>query len=265
MRALLAQLEPLPGSPAANASRAAEMIRDQEDCAALVVFPELYLSGYDLAAVGETAIEPDGPVLGGIRRAAAESGTAVAIGFAEQRGSALANSLALIDEHGTLSSVYRKVQLFGDEAEVFEAGDELVVWEAAGRRIGPLICFDIEFPEPARALARAGADMLVTAAANMEPYFEDHVVASRARALDNRVPHLYVNRCGEEAGVRFVGGTRAVRSDGTVSAAAGQQAEQTLDVRVEDAGSTDERVEYLTHVREDLKVIAPTSTRGGST
>ena len=46
--------------------------------------------------------------------------------------------------------------LFGAEADVFEAGDELVVAELAGRRVGPLICFDMEFPEPARALAARG-------------------------------------------------------------------------------------------------------------
>ena len=93
--------------------------------------------------------------------------------------------------------------------------------ELAGLRVGPLICFDMEFPELARALARAGADLLVTASANMEPFYSDHQIASQARALDNRLPHLYCNRCGVEAGLVFVGGSRAVRSDGTIAAQAG--------------------------------------------
>ena len=45
--------------------------------------------------------------------------------------------------------------------------------------VGPLICFDIEFPEPARELAAAGAELLVTASANMAPFGPDHEVATR--------------------------------------------------------------------------------------
>ena len=41
----------------------------------------------------------------------------------------------------------------------------------------------------------------------MEPFYADHLIARQARALDNRLPHLYVNRCGGEAGLEFVGGS----------------------------------------------------------
>jgi hypothetical protein len=48
----------------------------------------------------------------------------------------------------------------------------------------------------------------------MEPYGPDHALAARARALDNRRPHVYVNRTGEEAGKRFVGASCAVDAGG---------------------------------------------------
>ena len=58
--------------------------------------------------------------------------------------------------------------------------------------MGPMICFDVEFPEVARTLARRGADVLVTISANMEPLGPDHDTAASARALENGLPHLYV-------------------------------------------------------------------------
>lgn len=262
MRSLLAQLSPVPGAPQANARRAAEIVAGAD--ADLIVLPELWLSGYDLDRVHESAVEPDSPALGALRQSAATAGTAIVVGFAERRGGQVTNALAMIDERGELAAVYRKVQLFGQEQKVFDAGEELAVTELAGRRVGSLICFDMEFPEPARALARAGADLLVTASANMEPFYSDHRIASQARALDNRLPHLYCNRCGEEAGLVFVGGSRAVRSDGTIAAQASGE-EELLEAEVGRDETGDERIDYLAQLREGIGVKAATTGTGGST
>lgn len=258
MRALLAQLDSS-GTSEAAAGRAAELVRSEPGLD-LAAFPELYLCGYDLEAAASRAIEPGAAPIAMLREVAADASTAIVVGFAERRGSAVANSLALIDERGDLADVYRKTHLFGDEEAVFEPGEELVIAEMGGRRVGPMICFDMEFCEPARALARAGADLLVTVAANMEPFYGDHLIASQARALDNRLPHLYVNRCGEEGGLRFVGGTRSLRTDGSIGATAiGAEA---LVVEVEEPGADDDRVDYLAHLREDLKIKNPNATGG---
>ncbi len=94
-----------------------------------------------------------------------------------------------MDERGTIAAVYRKVQLFGgDESDAFVAGDELLVVEFCGVKVGLMICFDVEFPEVARSLARAGAELLVTISANMEPFGNDHAVFVSARALENGLP-----------------------------------------------------------------------------
>jgi predicted amidohydrolase len=257
MRAVLAQLEPLPGDVGSNARRAAIAVAGASE-ADLVVFPELYLCGYDLATVRSLAVAPDGPDLAEVRESAAAVGTAVLIGLAEERGEAVANSLVAIGPDGRTAGIARKVQLFGEEAAVFEAGDDLSVIELAGRQLGLMICFDMEFPECARALARAGAELLVTASANMAPFHGDHEVASRARALDNRLAHLYVNRVGSEAGLDFVGGSRAIRSDGSVVADAGDHDEQMLDVEVPQDEHGDERTDYLALVRDDLRAVRAT-------
>jgi predicted amidohydrolase len=267
VRALLAQLAPAPGDLGANARAAAEVVARHPD-ADLAVFPELFLCGYDLARVRALAVSADGPALAPVRSAAAESATAVLVGLAEDRGAAIANSLVAIGADGAVAGVARKVQLFGDEADVFRAADELAMLELAGHRVGPMICFDVEFPEWARALARAGSEVLVTAASNMAPFHEDHLLASRARALDNRLPHLYVNRVGTEAGLRFVGGSRAVAPDGTVLADAGPDGERLLAVEVALDRGDDERVDYLAHLRYDVALAAArplaAAPRGGA-
>lgn len=262
MKALLAQIEPAPGDVYRNTDRAVELIVGAN--ADLIVFPELCLPGYDLRSVRAAAIDADSPPIATIRAAASDAHTAVIVGFAESRGSSVSNAAALIDERGVLVAVYRKIQLFGDEQAVFEPGEKLFVAELAGRLVGTLICFDMEFPEPARALARAGVDLLVTVAANMEPFYSDHRIASQARALDNRIPHLYCNRCGTEAGIEFVGGSRALRADGTIADEAGSE-EALLAVSAASRGVDDDRVDYLSHLPQAIDVQAPTSVTGGNT
>lgn len=232
MRALLAQLASAPGQTAVNAERAAAALAAHPDVE-IAVFPELFLGGYELALVAETARAPDCAELQTIAAAAASASTAVVVGFAERAGdSRLFNSVACIDRDGLLAGVYRKTRLFGAEPDVFEPGDEQVLVRLAGVDVGPLICFDIEFPEPARELAAAGAELLVTASANMAPFGPDHEVATRVRAAENRLPHLYANGVGDIGGFRLVGGSRSVDAAGAVLADAGSGDELLLVVPV---------------------------------
>ena len=120
------------------------------------------------------------------------------IGFAERTPEGLANSVACFDRDGSARGVYRKnepVRKRG-RGRLRRPDEELLIAELAGRRVAPLICFDIEFPEPARQVTLAGADLLVTASANMEPYYLDHAIGTVARAHENRRPHLYANTVG---------------------------------------------------------------------
>lgn len=254
MRVLLAQLTPVPGDLDANAAAIAAALAAHPE-AELAVFPELFLTGYDPGRAAELAIAADESPLAAVRAVARRHGTALLLGFAERTAEGgVANAVACVENDGSLVATYRKTHLFGEaERAVFAAGDGLAVVELAGRRIGPLICFDVEFPEPARALARAGAELLVTLAANMEPYGPDHTLAARARALDNRLPHVYVNRVGAEAGLDFVGLSAAIGPDGRPLAELGA-AEAVLVADVPVGAPAGDDVDYLTHLRDDLPV-----------
>jgi (R)-amidase len=232
VRALLAQLASVRGQTQANADRAVEILGAHPDVE-IAVFPELFLGGYDLSLVLQSARAPDSSELNSIAAAAAAASTAVVVGFAERaEDGSLFNSVACIDRDGSLAGVYRKTRLFGAEPDVFRAGDEQRVVRLTGLDVGPLICFDVEFPEPAREVAAAGAELLVTISANMAPFWPDHEVATRARALENRLPHLYTNGVGAIGGFQLVGGSRSVDPSGVVLAEAGSVEEALLVVPV---------------------------------
>lgn len=255
MLALLAQLESVLRNPRANVERAVEALAAHPE-ADLAVFPELFLSAYDLRSLDETARPADCDELAAVAEAAARTATAVVIGFAERDGrGSLFNSVACIDRDGTQAGVYRKTQLFARERKVFRAGRELRIVQLAGLAAAPLICFDVEFPELPRALACAGAELLVTASANMEPYAADHELATRARALENHLPHLYANAVGTIGRLSFVGRSRSVAPSGAVLAEAGA-GEALLVAPVETAGAADESIDYLKQLPGPLPVVA---------
>ena len=265
MKALLCQLTSRLGDCPHNARRAAAAILAHPE-ATLAVFPELYLGGYSYQHLDETARTVGDEELVVVRRACAEAGTAAVVGFAERTERGLANSAAVFDGDGSLVGVYRKTQLFGDERRAFVPGEEQLVLPLLGRRAAPLICFDIEFPEPARAVALAGADLLVTASANMRPFYVDHEVASRARAVENRVAHLYANAVGPGDDFVFVGGSRAVSPLGEVVGEASQDREELLVVDVPEPGGVDERVDYLKALQPvpPVRLLDLVPSRGGS-
>lgn len=253
MQVLLAQLAPAPGDPSANLATVVRLL-DEYPAADFAVFPELFVSGYAPRSAEAVALAADDQAFSRITETARARRTAVIVGFAERLTDGIANSVACIDRDGAWVGCYRKTHLFGcEERGAFVAGDDLLVVDLGGVSVAPLVCFDIEFPEPARAVSQAGADVLVTVAANMEPYGPDHELAARARALENRRTHIYVNRVGEEAGHRFAGGSLIAGPDGQVSAALGGEPRVlAVDVRPREAVPAD--VDYLSQVRTGLPV-----------
>jgi (R)-amidase len=274
VRVLLAQLAPATHDVTGNVTTACRLLDEHPD-ADLAVFPELYVQAYALK--GLAPLEPGARALGPLFDAAARRRTAVMVGLAERvpatgdraRGghaagaAAMANTAVCIDEQGSLVASYRKVHLFGAEHRYFAAGGEYLVVPLAGVRVGPLVCYDLEFPEPARTLATAGAELLVTLSANMDPYAEDHALFLRVRALENGLPHVYVNCVGQEGRLRFCGGSAVADAAGRVVA---QLPAYAPDVRVVDVpvdgrgGATGQAPpEYLSDRRSEVtaRVVRP--------
>lgn len=230
----------------------------------LVVFPELFLSGYTVIDVDGVAIRADGPELKELADLAQSNSTALIVGVAgRSTGGGFANSAVCVDEYGEIAGIYQKAQLYGEgERGAFVAGEELRVVELCGLKVGIMICFDIEFPEIARVLARGGAELLVTISANMEPFGDDHAIFARARALENRLPHVYVNQVGPgEGGLVFTGESTMVTRDGVIVAQAGPSEETVLDRTLHLTPGRDERPDYLSELRLPTPQVRETGVR----
>jgi predicted amidohydrolase len=103
------------------------------------------------------------------------------------------NTAVVFGGDGALLAAYRKLHLFDAfaqrESDVVAPGDAVVVTTLCGVRVGPQICYDIRFPELARAQAIDGARLVTVSAAWQAGLFkEEHwVTMLRARAIENTV------------------------------------------------------------------------------
>src|SRR5690606_30250830 len=104
----------------------------------------------------------EGPQVRALQALSQSHGIAIVAGFAERAGGRIYNSLALA-EGAAPPAVYRKTHLYGDyERALFTPGEvQPVLRDLQGLRLGFLICYDVEFPENARRLAKAGAELVV--------------------------------------------------------------------------------------------------------
>jgi predicted amidohydrolase len=191
MRVALGQL-PISPDPAVNLGRVREALTDAARRGAdLAVFPEATQArfGSDLRAVAEPL---NGPFGAGLADAARDTGVALVAGvFEPAPDGRVYNTAVAYDGAGTLVAAYRKIHLFDSlgerESEVVAPGSEPVVTDLAGIRVGIMTCYDVRFPELARALVARGAELIVIPAAWAAGLFkEEHwVTLVRARAIEN--------------------------------------------------------------------------------
>ena len=221
----VAQLNPTVGDVAGNADKA----RKARDLAAargadLVVFPELFISGYppeDLVLK---------PAFQAACRAAVEalaresaSGPALVIGSPWVEAGKLYNAVALIDA-GRISGLRFKVDLpnYGvfDEKRVFAPGPLPGPVSFRGVRIGLPICEDIWGPEPTECIAETGGEILLVP--NGSPYrrgiVDERLSVTVARVTETHLPLLYVNQVGGQDELVFDGASFALNPDGTLAA-----------------------------------------------
>jgi len=204
--------------------------------AALLILPEMYLSGYNIGPEAAHKFAVTAAGLAPAREAARRHNIALAFGYPEKVGDDVANSAVLIGPDGEILLNYRKTHLFGDlDRAMFKAvGTEFPVAELNGLKIGLLICYDIEFPEPARRLALAGADLILIPTAQMEPYEQVARYVLPARAYENQVYTAYANHSGQEGELSYIGLSSLCGPDGAILALAGR-GEEMLYATIEPA------------------------------
>lgn len=223
--------------------------------AGLIVFPELFLCGYDVGeAVFGAAETAGGPSAEAIARLAARSGVAILYGYPERDGVRVYNSAQLIDGSGRAVANYRKTHLYGAwERRVFTPGDGLVSVTLGELKIGILICYDVEFPEAVRSLALDGAELVAVPTALIRPFAIVARTLVPARAFENQVHVAYAGLCG----TGFCGLSCIVGPDGRELARA-SEAPMLLFAEIDPAAAAASRKlnPYLNDRRPDLYRLA---------
>ncbi|MGV3563151.1 MAG: carbon-nitrogen hydrolase family protein [Nocardioides sp.] len=217
--------------PARNRERLAELVPEGAD---LVVLPEAFARDFgpvddDLASAGE---EQGGRFDAELSRVAAARGTTVVAGAFERSDDPARPFNTLLVRGGAVAA-YRKIHLYDSfgyrESDRLTAGPTTpVTVEVGGLVVGLMTCYDLRFPEHARALVDAGAQLLVVPAAWVagERKVDHWRTLVRARAIENTV---FVAACAQPA-PRYSGHSMLVDPLGDVLAEAGPGSAEEVEV-----------------------------------
>lgn len=180
----------------------------------LFLFPE----GMTVVGTGKTYVEVGesvpGPTTKRLAQLAVKRNAYVAAGLYESEGEAVYNTAVLIDRKGNLVGKYRKVYLPREEFERgLTPGNTFPVFDTDFGRLGMMICYDVFFSDPARALAAQGAEVILL------PIWGGDETLAKARAIENRIflvtsgydhPTYIMDPNGERLSVAQQDGTVAI-------------------------------------------------------
>ena len=258
IRVAVVQFCPGFGRKADNLDRVERLVRGTG--ADLYVLPELSTTGYFFTSrreAAEVAERADGPTWERFRDLAQATGAVIAAGFAEADGDRLFNSCLLALPGRPDPVVYRKTHLFYREKECFDPGDTgffCVQDPTRDLRIGPMVCYDWRFPEAARSLALAGADVIVCPANLVTEAWRP---VMPARAIENKVFVALANRTGREVregeDLLFKGGSAVYGWNGRALVQAGADEEAVLVAEIDPRETRDKSFNALNDVLRDRR------------
>ncbi|HKW03744.1 MAG TPA: carbon-nitrogen hydrolase family protein [Nitrososphaerales archaeon] len=185
----------------------------------LVCFPELATTGYSLGKKWrDLADEVPGNITDELSKIAAECGFNLLCGIDEKGTEGrIYDSAVLIDPSGKIFGTYRKVHLWGEERKYFTPGESFPIFKIKLFRFGIGICYDLEFPESTRTMAKKGAQLAIFPSAEPSHFQKtvDNYILSRSS--ENCIFVAFSNRVGRERkDVSFFGHSQIASPDGRV-------------------------------------------------
>ncbi|MBW7884017.1 MAG: carbon-nitrogen hydrolase family protein [Caldilineaceae bacterium] len=216
----------------ANLARALLLIeRAAKEKAGLVMFGEMYLSGYrtdEYLHKYATVIDPPDAHVQKLMERAKALDIYIVMGAATFGGSIpgdIYNSALVIGPEGYIGT-YRKTHVaafpysmgVSKERCFYSPGQELPVFDTRIGRLGIHICYDMSFPEVARVQTLKGADILLNVSASAAGFEEFWVHGLFMRAVENVTWYVVCSVVGEQRGDVLFGGSRVVAPTGQVVA-----------------------------------------------
>jgi (R)-amidase len=264
----LAQLVCEDGSIERNLARMDQIIEEYGSNHDLIVFPETYIMGFPNREICRSLSQTlEGSIVNHLEQKAREADVMIVSGLYERDGENVYNTSALVGPTGLLLS-YRKTHLWVGESSKVEAGNCFRSCSWDGTKLGLLICYDIEFPETARAVASLGTELLIVTDGNMAPYGPVHRVALQARAQENQIFVAMVNRIGEGSdggeSTYFVGGSMIVDPYGRIMVEASDDKEEVISASIDLSlvQESRQRYHYLNDRRLQFNIKEKDSSQG---
>ncbi len=236
--------------------------------ASLVVLQELHTGLYfcqsedtDQFELAETIPGPSTETFGALAK---ELGIVIVTSLFEKRAPGLYHNTAVVlEKDGSIAGRYRKMHIPDDpgyyEKFYFTPGDlGFTPIDTSVGRLGVLVCWDQWYPEAARLMAMAGAEMLIyptaigwdprDTAEEQQRQLNAWITIQRGHAVANGIPVVSVNRTGfeaapseQDAGSQFWGNSFVAGCQGEFLAEAGADEEQVLVVEIDKKRSEDVR------------------------
>ncbi len=234
-----------------------------EEGAELIVLPEVFSTGFCYDSIGENAERPPYPTIEAICGFSKEHdciliGSIIEAVEGENTISPhnqIYHNLGFCIESGKIAGTYRKTHIFGQERSYFSGGGTIlpIRLEKSKLIIGLQICYELRFPEIARKLSLAGADILITIAEFPNPRKHHWKTLATARAIENQIPHIVCNRMGEDPYSTFFGGSMIINAWGDVKAQAyGEECIIMHDIDVRETNEIRKTIPVFADRRPDI-------------
>jgi len=252
MKIALGQMDVRAGRPAENWRHAERWAQESATQGAqLLLFPELWLSGFDLSHAADHARAWEAGDRARFAVLAQETGLYLGGSvIAEDDKGRPANTAVLFAPQGDLVASYRKVHLFAPmgETRFLAAGEATPSFDLPWGRTALAVCYDLRFPELFRRYADAGVAVVLLTAQWPIPRIEHWRILLRARAIENQCLIAACNRAGEdEDGTVFGGHSAVIAPHGQVLV----EAQETPDLLLVDVD-----LEEIGRIRREFPVLA---------
>lgn len=252
-RVTIASVNFRPGKSTGSAEESVRQFVETADRVApagvdLIVLPEgvtVVDTGKKYADVAEPVPGPTTAKLGELAR---RKKAWIVAGLYEREGAAIYNTAVLISRDGGFAGRYRKIYIPREEIEAgITPGRDYPVFDTDFGRLGMMICWDVQYADPARGLALRGAEIIAL------PIWGGNQTLARARVIENRV---FLAASGYDFP------TEILDPNGEVIASAGERgtaAVTTIDLnrRYLDPWLGDMRGRFMKELRLDVPVTAP--------
>jgi omega-amidase len=225
----LGQMDIKLGEVSANMATVQEMTAEAaEGGSDLIVFPELWPTGYDLQRAAEYVTDTRSGVFSFMATLAKKYEIAISGSALSLLGNAAyGNTAVLIDPKGISLGEYSKTHLFRlmEEDHYLKAGDNLGVFDSPWGKVGLAICYDLRFPELFRAYALAGVHTVILPSEWPNPRKMHWQTLLRARAIENQIFLVACNRIGQSGDTSFFGHSSIIDPWGETIVEANEQAD----------------------------------------